>query len=133
MEELIPVVLQRCITDLLKAGNLKTGRGLAASSVNMIITIIQNSLKLAFTLGLLQEYTANRVKRPKSKEKEIECFSLQEQKKIEQHVLSSKKTKLIGVLICLYTGLRIGELLALEWSDIDFQKGLIYVTKSCHD
>ncbi|MDD6302094.1 MAG: tyrosine-type recombinase/integrase [Bacillales bacterium] len=30
-------------------------------------------------------------------------------------------------------GLRIGELLALEWSDIDFNKGTITVNKTCHD
>ena len=40
---------------------------------------------------------------------------------------------MFGVVLCLYTGLRIGELLALEWSDIDFQKGIISVSKSCHD
>ncbi|MGN0790227.1 MAG: site-specific integrase, partial [Christensenellales bacterium] len=32
-----------------------------------------------------------------------------------------------------YTGLRIGELLALTWSDIDFEKGILSVTKTCHD
>lgn len=40
---------------------------------------------------------------------------------------------MFGVVLCLYTGLRIGELLALEWGDIDFQKGIISVSKSCHD
>lgn len=35
-------------------------------------------------------------------------------------------------LLCLYTGLRIGELLALTWHDIDFIKGTLAVTKSCH-
>ena len=41
------------------------------------------------------------------------CFSLAEQKKIEQAALSNKKRKFIGIVICLYSGLRIGELLAL--------------------
>lgn len=35
--------------------------------------------------------------------------------------------------MCLYTGLRIGELLALTWNDIDFAKGTLSVNKSCHD
>ena len=37
------------------------------------------------------------------------------------------------MVLCLYTGLRIGELLALTWSDIDFGKGLLFVSKTCHD
>lgn len=43
------------------------------------------------------------------------------------------KTKLFGIVLCLYTGLRIGELLALEWSDIDLSKGELHVNKTCHD
>jgi len=64
---------------------------------------------------------------------EVSCFSLAEQKKIEQAALSNKKRKFIGIVICLYSGLRIGELLALTWSDIDFAKGTLAVNKTCHD
>lgn len=38
-----------------------------------------------------------------------------------------------GIVICLYTGLRIGELLALTWSDIDFEKRILNVSKTCYD
>ena len=40
---------------------------------------------------------------------------------------------MFGIILCLYTGLRIGELLALEWSNIDFSKGELTVSKTCHD
>ena len=133
LEELSPIVIQKYITELMQSGNLTTGKGLAANSVNGIITVIQNSLKLAYTLGELKEYTADKIRRPKTKEKEVSCFSLAEQKKIEQAALSSKKRKFIGIVICLYSGLRIGELLALTWSDIDFTKGTLAVNKTCHD
>ena len=125
LEELSPIVIQKYITELMQSGNLTTGKGLAANSVNGIITVIQNSLKLAYTLGELKEYTADKIRRPKTKEKEVSCFSLAEQKKIEQAALSSKKRKFIGIVICLYSGLRIGELLALTWADIDFTKGTL--------
>ena len=95
--------------------------------------MIQNSLKLAYTLGELKEYTVDKIRRPKTKEKEVPCFSLAEQKKIEQVALSSKKRKFIGIMICLYSGLRIGELLVLTWADIDFTKGTLAVNKTCHD
>ena len=44
-----------------------------------------------------------------------------------------KRPKMFGIILCLYTGLRIGELLALEWTDIDFSKGELTVSKTCHD
>ncbi|MCM1124520.1 MAG: site-specific integrase [Eubacterium sp.] len=133
MEELTPLVLQRYVTELMNSGNLKTGEGLAPNSVNAIITIIQSALQQACAIGYLNAYTADKIKRPKTVEKKIECFSVAEQKKIEQAVWKDKRPKMFGVILCLYTGLRIGELLALEWSDIDFAKGEITVSKSCHD
>ena len=40
---------------------------------------------------------------------------------------------MFGILLWLYTWLRVGELLALKWEDIDLQKGILTVSKSCHD
>ena len=133
VNDLTPIVLQSFVTELLNTGNLKTGKELSANFVNMVISVIQNSLKTAHLVGIANEYVANKIKRPKTKEKQIECFPCQEQKKIENYVLNSGKDKLFGVVLCFYTGLRIGELLALTWDDIDFGKGLLFVSKTCHD
>ena len=133
LNDLSPLVLQSFITELLQSGNRKTGKGLSANSVNAVISLIQGSLKTAHLLGLTKEYTADKLKHPKLKEKPVECFTLAEQKQIEQAVLMGKKDKLYGILLCLYSGLRIGELIALQWSDIDFTKGILTVSKSCHD
>ena len=133
LTELHPIVLQRFVSDLLANGNKRTGKGLSPNFVKSVISVLQNSLKTAHILRLIPEYTADKIKRPKIVEKQVECFSVVEQKKIEQYVLESKKSKLKGIVLCLYTGLRIGELLALTWEDIDFQKGRLSVTKTCHD
>lgn len=132
LDDLTPLLLQKFITDLLQNGNHLTGKGLSANTVNTVITVLQNSLKSAFAFGELKEYTANKIKRPKTKENQVSCFSLAEQKKIEQEVLQGKKDKLYGIILCLYTGLRIGELLALTWNDIDFTNKTLTVSKSCH-
>ncbi len=133
MGNLTPLILQRYVTELLRSGNIKTGKGLSANSVNGIITVIQNSLKEAFAIGQISEYTADKIKRPKAREKQVTCFTPVEQKQMEQVILSGKKPKMFGIILCLYTGLRIGELLALEWTDMDFQKGTLTVSKTCHD
>lgn len=133
LNDLSPLILQPLITELLQNGNKKTGKGLSANSVNAIISVIQSSLKTAHLLGLTKEYTADKLKRPKLKEKPVECFTLSEQKQIEQAILNGKKDKLYGIILCLYSGLRIGELIALQWSDIDLTKGILTISKSCHD
>ena len=133
LTDLTPFVLQKFITDLTTNGNKRTGKGLSPNFVKTILSVIQNSLKTAHLVGYLPEYSANKIKRPKIVEKQVECFTIQEQKKIEEAVLSAKKDKYRGIILCLYTGLRIGELLALTWNDIDFEKSILSVTKTCHD
>ncbi len=132
MSELTAFKLQTFVTEMLAKGNLRTGKGLSPNTVNSMITVMQNSLRMAHTLGLIKEYVADKIKRPKSKEKKVECFSFGEQKKIEKYIINSGKERLFGILLSLYTGLRIGEILALEWNDIDLDKFELNVNKTCY-
>lgn len=127
------LTLQQFITYLLQNGNKRTGKGLAPSSVNGIITVLQDSLKTAKMLGITDEYIADKIKRPKIDGKQVTCFTKREQQLIEQDILRGNKVQRNGIILCLYTGLRIGELLALTWADVDLTRGLICISKSCHD
>ena len=118
-------ILQRGVADMVPA--------FSPNTVNIIISVLKSSLKTAVSYGLAERESTDVVVRPRASEKKSACFSQEEQKKIEQYILKSKRKKLIGILLCLYTGLRIGELLALTWDDIDFTAGVLSVTKSCHD
>lgn len=133
VNEISPLMLQQFVTELLKSGNKRTGSGLSASSVNGIITVLQDSLKTAKLFGIADEYVGDKIKRPKIEERQVTCFTKREQQAIEQEMLRGNKPQLFGVVLCLYTGLRIGELLALTWEDIDFVRGTVSVNKSCHD
>ena len=105
----------------------------AANTVNGVITVLKNSLQRAEITGVIEKQYSGSIQYPKHEEKQVECFSTAEQRQIEQFIITKKKPKLYGILLCLYTGLRVGELLALEWGDIDFVKGLITISKTCHD
>lgn len=133
LSEISTLLLQRHLTRLLENGNKRTGKGLSASFVKCIISILQNSLRTANILGLTDNYVLDKIKRPKVVEKQVECFTIEEQKKIENYIAKSNKTRLKGIVLCLYTGLRIGELLALTWSDVDFVRRKLFVTKTCYD
>ena len=67
-------------------------------------------LSISYWMSGIVQTVRNKQQRRHEKvdEKEVSCFSLAEQKKIEQAALSSKKRKFIGIVICLYSGLRIG-------------------------
>lgn len=132
MDELAPITIQQYVTEMIENGNSRTGKGLSSNSVNGIISVIQSSLQTAYRLGLTATYSGDKLQRPKSSEKRVECFTAAEQNKLEEAVMASKKQKHLGIIICLYTGLRIGELLALTWDDVDFKKGEINVSKSCY-
>ncbi len=133
LDDIKPILIQEYVTLLLENGNKLNGKGLSAGTVNLIITIIQSSLKTAFMVGEAKEYTANRIKRPKLKQKNVLCFTKQEQQKIERAVFADNRSKMLGVVVCLYTDIRIGELLALKWVDVDFKRETISVNKTCRD
>mgnify|MGYP004682281941 CR=1 FL=1 len=132
MNELASITIQRYVTEMIEKGNTRTGKGLSFNTVNGIISVIQSSLQTAYRLGPTAAYVGDKIQRPKAREKNIECFTATEQKMLEEAIMSGKKQKLFGIVICLYTGLRIGELLALTWYDVDFEKGEINVSKSCY-
>ena len=126
MDDLTAVTLQKFVAALID-------KGLSANTVNGVITLLKTSLQRAVSVGVAQRQYSDFIVRPKTREKQVECFSKDEQKKIERYVFDKNKPKLFGIVLCLYTGLRIGELLALTWEDVDLQKGIICVSKSCHD
>lgn len=52
---------------------------------------------------------------------------------LETHLLQQAKegdSTCLGILIALYTGLRIGETCALTWEDINLKEGIIYIRKN---
>lgn len=126
LRDLTAIVLQRFTVDLSR-------KGLSVNTVNGIITLLKASLKRAVQTGVVESDFSHAVVRPKGKEKQVECFTKDEQKKIERYIIKKKNPRLFGIVLTLYTGLRIGELLALRWNDVDLRKGIIAVSKSCRD
>ena len=126
MEDLSALELQKFVVNLSEAG-------LSTNTVNGIINILKNSLHLAVSVGKAKMQYSDLIQRPKVREKPVESFSKQEQKQIENYIKGKNIPKLYGIILCLYTGLRIGELLSLQWSDIELQKRIVYVSKTCRD
>ena len=133
LDELTPLVLQKQVNKLMAHGNHKTGGELSSNSVNNIITVIQSSLKRASELGIGKTYNAGSIRRPSLEETTVKCFTIKEQKEIEKAVCAAPRRKTLGIIIALYTGLRIGELLALNFNVVDMQKRTITVKATCYE
>lgn len=98
---------------------------LSPKTVNDILTIIGMGMSFAE-----QEfgYIKPQIRRVKEERKEMRVLSCTEQKILEKYLLSDLDLYKLGVIVTLYSGLRIGELCALHWDDV--RDGRIYVTKS---
>lgn len=88
---------------------------LSPKTVNDILVIIGLAMSFAE-----QEYgySKPRIRRVKEEKKEMRVLSLDEQKVLERYLLCDIDLYKLGVLIALYSGLRVGELCALHWDDI---------------
>lgn len=133
LKEITALKLQEFSVDLAKSGNTRTGKGLAAITIGQTVAIVQKSLKKAVSVEMTDSYHADGIEIPRAERGKVECFSESEQKRIERYILEKNNPRLYGILITLYSGLRIGELMALEWNDIDMKTGILYVTKTCRD
>ena len=61
---------------------------------------------------------------------ELEVLSIANQKKIMRFVEENFTFRNLGIFICLSTGVRIGEVCALTWEDIDTENGIIHIRKT---
>lgn len=131
----------RCITSQVigeylavkrKRGNLKTGGSLSCSTVNMIRTVLKLVMQYGCDCGYVTHNPVLSVPRMKNRVKSVSAFTQQEQRRIEKAICESKDKRLIGIRISLYTGVRLGELLALRWQDIDFVSGTLYINKTVY-
>lgn len=67
---------------------------------------------------------------PKMNKKEIQILSNKEKQKLEKYCIQQNDLKSLGILICLNTGLRVGEVCALRWENVDFETRRIHVEKT---
>ncbi len=127
LKQLNVSILQDFINEKLAHGNVMNGKSLSANTLLAITSLLKNALKLALKLELITKDCFSFLFIPNIKQKEVNVFSLKEQKKIENYCLNASKDNYFGIVLCLYTGIRIGELLALTWNDIDFKNKLLYI------
>lgn len=83
-------------------------------------------------LGQILKYGDINIKipMPKVSKNEIQILKKEEQSKLEEELLGNLNEGTFGIYFCLYTGLRIGELCALQWKNIDLVNKKVKIKKT---
>lgn len=100
--------------------------GLSVKTVHDILSVLHSVLKdteARRPAGAL----AVQIRYPKGKRREMRVLTIEEQKRLVAYLLHPTDSCKFGLLLALYTGLRIGELCALRWSCIDLREQTIRI------
>lgn len=106
------------------------GKGkLSPKSVHDIYSVLTQIIKFAEKKNYIKNFDYD-ITLPKLEEYSCNVFSDSDKIKLEQFVSLNTDLKKLGILLVMYTGIRIGELCALKWSDIDIENGILSITKT---
>lgn len=117
--------INRFSSMLLSTGG-KNNNSLATKTVADIVCLVKCIMKYAASKGNNTSYNGD-LTSIKQQSKEMRILSKNEQEIITNNLIESDDLRDIGILICLYTGIRIGELCALRWRDISLIEKTISV------
>lgn len=112
-------------SDLLINGGIKKS-GLSSKTVSDVLSVIRSVLKYADKKGKAISCNAQSVQ-VKRRGKEMRVLSRSEQDKLCQYLYSDLTPYNIGILVCLFTGLRVGEICALCWKDISLADRTMHI------
>lgn len=130
LNELNHKIIQDFLLELSKNGRKDNNGGLAEKTIKDITIIVKGSIKKGINEDKIKhiELTFNYPK--DNKENKLYVLTKREQNKITNYVLENINSRNIGLLISLYSGIRIGELCALRWEDVDFKKNCLTINKT---
>lgn len=123
--------IQAFINNLSENGiNQQTGGGLSTKTQKLYLNFISDVFNYAISCNIDVKNPCESVKAIKTETKERECYTIDEaQHFIELLDTAPLKYKAFFIL-AIYGGFRRGELLGFEWSDLDFETGVISVVRT---
>ena len=122
--------LQNFIILKLSTSKKNLEKGLALKTVKDMTVLIKNTLKTA-TQNKLIPFQNFQCKFPSSFSKsDLKTFSVEEQKILFKYLINNQNSKNLGILLCLQTGLRLGEICGLQWQDINLEKSTLTICRT---
>ena len=121
-DELDAFRVQQFIADKLQSG-------LSSNYVADIVILLKSVIKFAVNRYNIRNRIAD-VIMPKKKKADVLLLSKSQQNRLQKYLSANQDLTSLGVALSLFTGLRIGELCALKWSDVDLTNRTISVSRT---
>lgn len=126
IQEISSRTVELFVQEKMERGRRDGKGGLSPKRVRDILSVLKLALKYA------REHNYNIDKdisftKPKLNKQDVEIFSIEEEKILISFLREKKDVRRFGVLLSLFMGMRIGELCALQWKNIDLDDAIIHV------
>ena len=102
---------------------------LSASTLGLILTVLKQIAKYAQKTGMQLRFSPDSISVKRGKGS-ISVFSEKEERVLVGHLKQDMDGTGIGVITCLFTGLRIGEICALNCDEINLEERILHVRKT---
>lgn len=122
-------LLEAFIRDKLETGRLDGLGGLSPKTVADILLIVKGAFLLAGSEGVPLSCSLERITVGQRSD-DMRVLTVSEEKRLLKVLLQDMDQSKLGVYLCLFTGLRIGELCALKWENISLTEGTIKITRT---
>lgn len=129
VKDINSIFIEKYIDYLITAGNINTHKGLSSKTVKDIIVLLKSIIIYANQRELCSNHISY-ISVPKQKKTIIQTLTREEQRILENYLYQNTDLTKMGVLLTLYTGLRLGEICALQWKNIDIKNQTIYIDKT---
>lgn len=105
-------------------------KGLNPTTARNIYGRLSEIMQYAVKEGMIKSNPCSLILLPKGKNKAGKSLTPEEQASLSEVLKLQRSPQNMAIQLALYSGLRISEITALRWKDIDFKKGFIYVQHS---
>lgn len=129
IEKMSTKLVEKYITQLLESGRIDGTGGLSAKTVSDILAIIKATIEYANYNDYLLQCNLDKVY-IKQQNTEMRVLSIDEQQKLTLVLLEETDLTKFGVLLSLYTGIRIGEVCALKWENLNVVDGILSIKET---
>lgn len=106
----------------------KLQNGFRQKTVKDMLIVLKMIVRYGCRMGYFEQ-TPWEIHFPKDfKKEELEVMAIHHQRRLMAYLKANITTRNIGIMLCMNTGMRIGELCALKWRDIDIVNGVVTVS-----
>ena len=131
MDKITARQLQGFINSLAQDGaNMRTGKPLARKTIIHYLSFISDVFSYAMRSDLVSDNPCSRVIVPKGESKEKEIYTQEEMQRLLELLMKEPLKFRVFFFLIAYSGFRRGEMLGLEWKDIDWENGVISVRRT---